>query len=323
MREEAVLFGANQSLVGVITEPADAIGDTVRAGMAVILLNPGVVHRVGPGRIYVKIARRLATIGFPVLRFDFSGIGDSPVRHDTLPFARSAIAEAQDAMTFLQTTKGIENFVLLGGCSGAWAAFETACSDQRVTGTVLINFQFQGDDEDEPDPDMVNRKAAHYYSRYAVFDAKSWLRFFTGKTDYRQLGRVMKNAMKRRIGLRKESRENHEFQAAVEHLAARYVRTAFLCSAGDPRLDDLREAGGETLVRLCRSGSMALSVIPGADHTFSSLDDQERLLQAISRCMTAIDCNKVPANANESSFHLLQTASNPATGTGFLERQRS
>jgi len=323
MKEEAILFGANQSLVGVITEPADAIGDRARGGIAVILLNPGIVHRVGPGRLYVKIARRLATIGFTVLRFDFSGIGDSPVRHDTLPFARSAIAEAQDAMAFLHTTRGIENFVLLGGCSGAWAAFETACCDLCVIRTVLINFQSQGDDEDAQ-PDIIDRKATHYYSKYAVFDPKSWLRLFTGKTDYRQLARVVKSEVKRRLGLENAQRENVEFQAALEHLVARNVHTAFLCSAGDPRLDDLRAAGGETLERLCRSGAIALNVIPGADHTFSSLDDQERLLHTITRYMTTIDCDQVPASTRDSSFHLLRrTASIPAAGTGFLEGQRS
>jgi pimeloyl-ACP methyl ester carboxylesterase len=325
MKEQATLFGATQSLVGVITEPAGPMEDSTRGGLAAILLNPGIVHRVGPGRVYVKIARRLAAIGFSALRFDFSGIGDSPVRHDTLPFAKSAIAETQDAMEFLQRTKGIESFVLLGGCSGAWAAFETARCDQRVIGTVLINFQSQGDDEDEAHPDAVNRNAAHYYSKYALFDPKSWLRLFSGKTDYRQLGRVVKTELKQRLGLQKESRENAEFQAALRQLATRKVRTAFLCSAGDTRLDDLREAGGKTLECLCGTGDIVLNVIPRADHTFSSLHDQERLLQGIAEFMTAIGEDPIAAKAEDPGFHLLRqrTAPNAAAGTKYLEGQSS
>src|SRR5215467_3344973 len=123
MKEEVVLFGERKSLVGIVTSPPPRL---TQERMAVILLNPGIVHRVGPGRIYVKIARRLASTGLTVLRFDFSGIGDSAPRHDSLPFEKSAIEEARDAMEFLQATRGVEKFILLGGCSGALASLQTA-----------------------------------------------------------------------------------------------------------------------------------------------------------------------------------------------------
>src|SRR3989442_13379966 len=98
MREQAVLFGEVKSLIGILTDPPMRNGN--RPKPAVILLNPGIVHRVAPGRIYVRMARALAAMGFVVLRFDFSGIGDSAVRHDNLPFDKSAVRETQDAMHF-------------------------------------------------------------------------------------------------------------------------------------------------------------------------------------------------------------------------------
>jgi hypothetical protein len=72
MNEEAVLIGG--SLVGILSRPPAGV-DPAMPG--VLLLNAGRIHRVGPNRLYVAIARRLAAMGFAVCRFDLSGIGDS------------------------------------------------------------------------------------------------------------------------------------------------------------------------------------------------------------------------------------------------------
>ena len=67
MREHAFLFGETKSLLGITTEPAAGAGDSSHP--AVVLLNAGLVHRIGPNRLYVNTARRLADAGFTVLRF--------------------------------------------------------------------------------------------------------------------------------------------------------------------------------------------------------------------------------------------------------------
>ena len=61
------------------------------------------------------------------------------------------------------------------------------------------------------------------------------------------------------------------------------MRLTFLCSQGDPLLDELREAGGDELQRSYALGKVTLDVIPRSDHTFSSLDDHDRLLEVILR----------------------------------------
>ena len=136
IREKVVLFGSASSLVGIVTDPIDAT-DATRPG--VILLNAGLLHRIGPNRLHVELARRLAAKGLVVLRFDFSGIGDSDVREDDLPFWESAILETQEAMTFLEKSRGLRRFVLMGLCSGAVSLFRTARVDSRVAGAVLLD----------------------------------------------------------------------------------------------------------------------------------------------------------------------------------------
>src|SRR5215471_10633060 len=98
LNEDAVLFGAQRSLVGIVSHPADF--DPARP--AVLLLNAGLMHRAGPYGVYVKLARQLASLGFLVLRFDFSGVGDSPRRLDGVPQNRAHPLETKEAMDYLE-----------------------------------------------------------------------------------------------------------------------------------------------------------------------------------------------------------------------------
>lgn len=281
LNEEAVVFGESTSLVGIVTPSGSAEAEPSQTG--VILLNPGIVHRVGAGRIYVKVARALASRGFTALRFDFSGIGDSPVRHDNLQFSKSAIAETRSAMDFLAQTRGIEQFILLGGCSGAKIAFDTACSDIRVLGALLINFP-STEGEDESAAENGQRSAFAYYRRLALFDLRSWARLFTGKARYAQIVSTLLHEMKRRMcASEANSTQAEQFRLHLRALVDRNVQLTFICSEGDHRLDDLKQTGGRSLKELLAGRRVALDIIRRSDHTFSSLSDQRRLMQVLLR----------------------------------------
>ena len=56
-------------LHGMLHEPDPRIA----RGVCLLLLSPGIKGRVGPHRLYLKMADRLVGMGFHVLRFDFRG----------------------------------------------------------------------------------------------------------------------------------------------------------------------------------------------------------------------------------------------------------
>lgn len=297
MMEEAVQFGKPGSLVGIVTNPEP--GNENKP--AVILLNPGIVHRVGPGRIYVKIARALAAQGFTVLRFDFSGIGDSAVRLDNRPFEESSVDEARAAMNLLQATRDINRFILLGGCSGAAVSLEAARADRRSIAAILINFPARPDDEEQ-----TIRNDRHYYWNFAFLSLTSWRKLLTGQSNYRKIGGALAQGLKRTfIDRGGASGSDQEFQAILRELAGRGVQLTFICSKGDPLLRDLREAGGDDLRRMCAQGKVSCDVIPRSDHTFSSLYDQERLVDAILTRANAAATNP------KQQAHVAGTVSNP------------
>jgi pimeloyl-ACP methyl ester carboxylesterase len=238
VREETVLFGKMGYLVGIISDPPEAKRNPQLP--AIVCLNAGIIHRVGPNRLYVKMAGTLAAMGFVVLRFDFSGIGDSPVRDDTLPFRQSAISETQEAMDYLGATRGSERFVLTGICSGATISFHTACSDPRVVGAILINPRGHlHDDTDGLQTSMKTRTLARHYWRIifsSSFRAKNCWKALTGRVDYRRILPTVIGSGLRSLWGRKENRlsEVTATTDALRLLAERGVRLLHIYSEGDP-----------------------------------------------------------------------------------------
>jgi pimeloyl-ACP methyl ester carboxylesterase len=134
MRERVVSIGQTQPLAGILCEPNGP------AQTAVILLNSGVIHRVGSCRLSVTLARAFCQqLNLPSLRFDFSGVGESEPRRSSLTAAEVAREEVIEAMNYLADTKNIQHFILYGLCSGAYASYRTALKDPRVIAIAQID----------------------------------------------------------------------------------------------------------------------------------------------------------------------------------------
>jgi len=133
-RETPLFFGRHYRLFGLLTEPSVAT-----AAPMVIVLNAGLIHRVGPRRLHVKLARRLAAQGFPVFRMDLSGIGDSEARRDALSAVDGVREDVREAIDFLSQHARAREFLLFGICSGAKISYQSALRDARVVGGVLVD----------------------------------------------------------------------------------------------------------------------------------------------------------------------------------------
>ncbi|HWV38891.1 MAG TPA: alpha/beta hydrolase [Vulgatibacter sp.] len=135
MKERVEAFGPRRGLTGILTEPRSA---GIANAPAILLTNVGIQTRVGPGRIWVELARRLAASGFPVLRFDLSGMGDSAVRIGGASESERAVLDMRDAMDHLERKHGVRQFVVIGFCSGTDVAHGVALADPRVAGMIWI-----------------------------------------------------------------------------------------------------------------------------------------------------------------------------------------
>ena len=297
MKESVLQFGPAKALVGILTEPAPGLA----ARPAVILFNAGLTHRVGPSRLYVKLARHLAAQGFTVLRFDLSGVGDSAPRADHLPFEKSSMADARAAMDCLQQTRGLATFVVMGHCSGAINSFLVAAEEPRVVAAVLINLEGGNAEWTAYDRD---RKFSRYYSQYyrhIVADPQRWRRFFTGQVAY---GKVLSNLLRGVIwnrlrtwlfGWRAQTAAAPaaappavvEARANLQRIVDRGIRVLLVHSEGSTGLEYVRATLGETLAAQLAANRVQLEIIPHADHLFTLTRSQADLLAAIGRWVTA------------------------------------
>jgi pimeloyl-ACP methyl ester carboxylesterase len=279
MKEKAVQFGTSCVLTGIRTEP-DA--DARRAGApGVIMLNSGILHRVGACRLHVHLARALADAGFHTLRFDFSGIGDSEARKDTLSFEESAPLEVMEAMDYLGKTAGVENFVLVGLCSGADVAFHAAVRDERVVGLCQLDAW----------PYKTLRHKLHHYGP-KLGRPQSWANFIR-----RQVSRAMPAPAPASAGseladldLPTYVREcpPREFVAEkLRELMARHVELFHIYSGGQE--DYNYEKQFENAFSDVSFGErLCVRYLPDADHIFTGLEHQREVIGRITVWLTQL-----------------------------------
>lgn len=265
--EKVYRFGIDRSLTGVVTVPDVAY---LREGApAVLLWNAGLVHRVGPFRHYVELARQLASMGFVVLRFDLSGIGDSEARKDSRSSEERAIAEIQEAMSFLSENKGSRDFVLIGLCSGAIDAHQAAIRDSRVSGAVMLD-------------GYVFPTWRFYVRHYAprVLSLTKWVGFL--KRNIKK--RVHKDESEAGIADYLNFREippKDIVRTDLAKLVERGVSLLYIYTGGVTDYYNYRRQLQDAFRSVNFRGQVQVEYFDEADHTYVLLKDRERVTATI------------------------------------------
>ncbi len=276
--ERIAVFG-NEGLIGIVTEPADAAAAQSRP--AVVFINAGMVHRIGPNRMYVTLARQLAARGFRSVRFDLSGIGDSRHRRDGLPADESAVLETRQVMDAVQQATGCRTFVLAGLCSGAVTAFHTAVGDPRVVGGLLLNPQGFHHDA-EWNAHVLNRTQARRYVKTAMRRGGNWRRALTGQIDYRRAWRVLfgrASGSVRESGVVASIAE--QLKAQFMALESRQTRLLAVCCEGDSSIDYLTAVLGYDAGHDRATPSLRIQVFKDTDHSVTLGRSQRALVELV------------------------------------------
>ena len=267
MKEEVHQFGRDATLLGIVSEPAP--GELQPDLPAVIILNAGLVHRVGPFRSSVTLARRLAAMGYLVMRFDLSGLGDSEARKDCRSENERALDDVREAIEFLTRTRAAHSFVLHGLCSGADYAHVIATAEPRVVGAVMI------DGYGWRTPKWAWRRAAEL-----MFNMRKWRSRFE---------RIFQRPFRtnRPESYVREFPPKERVRAELEALTARGVNLLFIYTAGVPHYFNYCEQFFDMFGSSDFKGRVEIEFYGKTDHTFFRFEDRERLHTRICAWMSS------------------------------------
>jgi pimeloyl-ACP methyl ester carboxylesterase len=126
--------GGRETLFGILTAPTGAAAGT---WVALVPGGSGNLDSINRNRLWVRVARQLASIGCHAFRFDYHGAGESTGTAERLRLDRPFTDDLAGAVQFVQA-RGAEKIVLVGSCFGARTALAGARDVADLRGVVLI-----------------------------------------------------------------------------------------------------------------------------------------------------------------------------------------
>ena len=135
--EQTIIFScAGEQLLGILARPEQA------ASIGVLIVVGGPQYRAGSHRQFLLLSRALAAAGYPALRFDYRGMGDSTGELRNFEAVNEDIAAAIDA--FFASVHSIQRIILWGLCDAASASllYLHASRDKRLGGLILLNIKY-------------------------------------------------------------------------------------------------------------------------------------------------------------------------------------
>ena len=267
--ETPVFFGRNDTLFGIESTPIRAAVAATRP--AVLFLNTGANNHIGANRLTVKLARDFAASGFASLRIDVAGIGDSnawPGTPDNLTDSIGSCADVRAAIDWLEE-RGYRQCVVVGLCSGAHLAFNSAFLDSRISGMVLVNPQlFVFTEQDN----LSLFKRWLQQAWQGMLRSKISLAPYTPKSLRRIFKRTAAKVAK-----------NGELSTLFGRLANRGVETLLVYSGDDIGLDVLEIHLGPRAKIQDNHRNIRLEIIAGADHTMAKRWARDYLAAVLAR----------------------------------------
>lgn len=276
MREEAHRFGRARHLIGIAGVPEGARGET-----GVIVLNAGLVHRIGPFRLHVELTRQLNAAGYPTLRFDMSTLGDSGATGGGMTRTQQVCADLDDAMVLMKSRAGCERFVLVGLCSGAQNAHVVAATDPRVSGAVFLDgYAYR----------TLGYKLRHYLPRVA--DPGRWARWLRGRPGG---GGADKAAPEPVFAVAPAPRD--EVIADFTGMVERGMKLYLVYSGGISNYFNHARQFRECFGKVMSHPAVTTRYLAETDHTYILTGDRARLLDGIGGWLAR---NFPPAAAGRS-----------------------
>jgi hypothetical protein len=267
IREQPLRFGPGGRLFGILAHPrSEPAGKT-----ALLIPNTGLDHRCGPNRLHVHLSRALAEAGFPTLRMDLSGLGDSlPLPPDV---EGDAVDDLRAAMDHLGSLGIARRFGGIGICSGGHDVHRLSLADPRIVASACID---------------------HYAWPTTGFRLRYWSeRLLAPRRVANPLARwIRREPDSEPASIRGEDADlfeqpsASEFSRDLDRLMIRKVALFFLFTGDMLSTYNYRSQLTDAFPRLHRYAPLAVHFLPHTDHTFTQVAMRQAFVEALCRWAT-------------------------------------
>jgi exosortase A-associated hydrolase 1 len=271
--QQPLLFDCGDDrLIGVLSLPP---AEMPPADTALLVIVGGPQYRVGSHRQFALLARAVAAAGYPTLRFDVRGMGDSSGTPRPFEALDDDIAAAIDALQRAQSS--VRYVVLWALCDGASAAllYLDRRSDPRVRALCLLNPWVRSP------ASLAQTHVKHYYLQRLAQPA-FWRKLLSGGVARRAAGELWSNL---RLA-RGAGGANVSPVSFAQRMAAAWTvftgETLLVLSSDDytaREFDDHARASPHWRGLLDRPSVTRLDMA-GATHTFANAADRSRVESA-------------------------------------------
>lgn len=241
-----------------------APGDT-----GLLMATGGTQTRIGSHRMYERLAAALAEAGWPCLRFDRRGVGDS--EGEDPDFRDSGPDLAAAAATFRREQPQVKRLIGFGLCDGA----STLALNGRAAGLdayILANPWFVEAESGEPAAAAIK---SHY--RDQLLSLEGWKRLLSGAISYRKVLKGLKKIV--------SSGPSSLSGEIAEALSKARVPTQLVLASGDNTAIAAQAEWNSPTFKPLRQSNPAPTRIESDSHTFSRPGDEEALLRAVTEAL--------------------------------------
>lgn len=288
--QQALTFTCEgQTLQAVLTLPP---AEVTAQALGVLIVVGGPQYRAGSHRQFTLLSRELARQGFPVLRFDHRGMGDSSGELHDFKQITADIGAALDA--FQAACPDVQRLVIWGLCDAASAAlmYWQRRRDTRLAGLCLLNPWVRSE------ASLAKATVKHYYLD-RLKQPEFWKKLLSGRVAGAALRDLLGNLRRARAAGAAKAATSLSFQEEMA-TAWRQLNSPLLLilSGRDLTAKEFLEhaqadAGWQGLLK---ATYVTRADLTEADHTFSNAAARDQVAQLTADWLRQVS-SKTPLDA--------------------------
>ncbi len=266
----------SDKIFGILTTPKEFI----QKNTTLVFLHGWAGYRIGPHRMFVDYARKMATLGFNCIRFDFRGKGGSSLNDNSNN--NTMLSDLENVLEYIYEKELSRKIVLIGICSGAKLGLYYAMKGTKpIEHAIELSTPPLRSDEKLKVELYRSRSLITEYCR-KVTRKETWLKLTKGEIRFKLITKIIFDPVLKSVKLIGKG-GNKPVQKNTKRVddVFKNFKGSILAIHGEK--DPENEVSMEQVRRLADKYSISFSghTVKNANHSFYSLEWKDEIFHVI------------------------------------------